>query len=112
MSIVKSKPEPRNARPFLSSLLDADRNIPLAVGAAMLGVSPDAIRKREAPRGVETLTIINAAREGSQRALLQLRLSEVIALRDKLYEDARQRMNVDRMMKKTHLRDASKAVNG
>jgi hypothetical protein len=37
----------------------------------MLGVSPDSIRKREAPRGVEGLTIINAAREGAQRALLQ-----------------------------------------
>ena len=111
MRIVKPKPEPRNARPYAASLLDADRNIPLKVGAQILGVSPDAIRKREAPRGVEGLTIINAARVGAQRALLQLRLSEVIALRDKLYEDARERLNVERMMKQTHLRDVSKAVN-
>jgi hypothetical protein len=82
----------------LAAPLDEDRNIPLREGARLLGVSPDSIRKREAPRGVETLTIIDGARQGAQRRLLFLRLSEVIALRDKLYEDARQQMNVDRML--------------
>jgi len=77
---------------------DDARLIKLAAGAKILGVSPDAIRKRSAPRGVERLTIIDGAKNGAQRRLLFLIYSEVIELRDELIHNARQRMDMRRVI--------------
>jgi hypothetical protein len=78
---------------------DAERLIRLALGAEILGVSPDAIRKRIAPAGVEELTIVDISRPGAQRRTLRLVYSEVTALRDRLIQTARDRVNVDRMLR-------------
>ena len=65
--------------------------IKLAFGARLLGVSPDSIRALSAPAGVENLTIVDLSTPGAQRRTLRLIYSEVILLRDKLIQTARDR---------------------
>ena len=69
---------------------DLEDFIPLAEGARMLGLDPSSLRKRKA--GTETLTII---RQG--RSLFVIR-GEIIAHRQKLVEDARQRTDILRLV--------------
>jgi hypothetical protein len=71
------------------------RLIRFAAGAEILGVSPDAIRKRIASAGVEELTI---SRPGAQRRTTRLVHSEVVALRDRLIQAARDRTDISRML--------------
>ncbi len=108
MKIVNSSPITHHSSPRT----DGRGFMKLSAGAKLLGVSSAAIIQRKAPRGVERLTLVNVAKETSQRPFFMLVEKEVIELYDELLENARQRTNVDRMIKKTHLRDVSKAVNG
>ncbi len=91
-----------------ADLSKEERLITLSVGATILGVSPDAIRKRQAPTGVEQLTVIDISRPGAQRRTLRLVYSEVVALRDRLIQTARDRMNVDRMLERRFARTTGK----
>jgi len=69
---------------------DVEELISLRKAASMLGLDPSTIRKRAA--GTDQLTIIAQGRK------LFLVRGEVIAYRRKLIEDARQRMNVLRLL--------------
>jgi hypothetical protein len=82
-----------------AALSDEERMITLSQGAKILGVSPDAIRKRQAPAGVEDLTIIDVSRANTQRRRLCLVYSEVTGLRDRLIQTARDRVDIWRMLK-------------
>lgn len=77
---------------FKSIESDPDDLIPIAVGAAMLGLSSSAIRKRVA--GTDGLTLI---RQGKNLFLIR---GEVIAHRRKLVEDARQRTDILRIVRR------------
>jgi hypothetical protein len=81
------KPVPA-AQPVEPDPLDL---IPLAKGAGMLGLSPDAIRKRSC--GTAALTIILQGRR------LFLVREEVVAHRANLIENARRRTDVLRLVK-------------
>ena len=80
---------------------DDEKLIRLSTGAEILGVSPDAIRKRMAPSGVEELTIVDISKSTAQRRSFRLVYSEVVALRDKLIETARQRNDISRFFMKS-----------
>ena len=69
---------------------DSDALIPLVKAAEMLGLDPSTIRKRKA--GTATLTIIP---QGKKLFLIR---GEVIAHRQKLVEDARQRTDIFRVV--------------
>ena len=56
----------------------------------ILGVSADSLRKRSAPRGAETLTVIDIRLLDRERRSYRLIFSEVIALRDGLIEQERE----------------------
>lgn len=71
---------------------DPEGFISIALAAEMLGLDPSTIRKRKA--GTETLTIV------SQGKKLFLIRGEVIAHRRKLVEDARQRTDVLRIVRR------------
>lgn len=71
---------------------DSETLIPLVKAAGMLGLDPSSIRQRKA--GTGTLTIVPQGRK------LFLVRSEVVAHRRKLIEDARQRTDVLRLMRK------------
>lgn len=69
---------------------DLDDLIPLARGAAMLGLDPSTLRKRKA--GTETLTLIPQGKK-----LFVIR-GEIIAHRQKLVEDSRRRTDIFRIV--------------
>lgn len=69
---------------------DLEDFIPLAEAARMLGLDPSTLRKRKA--GTETLTIIPQGKK-----LFMIR-GEIIAHRQKLVEDARQRTDIFRIV--------------
>ena len=90
--------------------IEEERLIRLAVGAELLGVSPDAIRKRIAPAGVEELTIVDISRPGAQRRTMRLVYSEVASLRDRLIQRARDRMDVHRMLERQFVKTRKTGV--
>lgn len=71
---------------------DPEDFISIARAAEMLGLDPSTIRKRKA--GTETLTIVP---QGKKLFLIR---GEVIAHRRKLIEDARQRTDVLRIVRR------------
>lgn len=77
---------------LVSTQSDPDDFIPLREGARMLGLDVSTIRKRKA--GTDQLTIIAQGRK------LFLLRGEVIAHRRKMIEDARQRNDVLRLVRK------------
>jgi hypothetical protein len=82
-----------------------EKLIRLATAGEILGVSPDAIRKRISPVGVEELTFVDISRPGAQRHTIRLVYSEVVALRDSLIQAARNRVSIDRMLQRRFLKN-------
>lgn len=77
---------------FYSIESDMDALIPLRVAADLLGLDSSTIRKRSA--GTEGLTIV---RQGRKLFLVR---GEIIAHRRKLIDDARQRNDVLRLVRR------------
>jgi len=103
---LQTESPPRAKRAQLAP--DEERLIKLAAGAEMFDVSPDAIRKRLAP--YDGLTIVDASPPGAQRRSLRLVYSECVALRDKLIEDGRQRVSIERMLEAKRRRSQLRGV--
>jgi hypothetical protein len=108
MKVVNSKPETPNSKRREAA---EEHLIKPSVAGQMLGVSSDALVRRIAPRGVDTLTFVDISQPGAKRRTLRLVYSECVALRDELIHNARERVNVERMVNQTHLRVVPKAVN-